>query len=628
MTFPSLINCLTKLLIVCPLLASVSATAKTYYENDFRFGFPSMKLENLNGITAVENLYKHGWSESGWCIERVGAQGFCAVCATHSREEEPMAIRMTTPTMTVTSQLAIVRWQALSLLAGFKEGYRVVVIDVSDGSKEHVLFETNDESHTWITRTVSLADFQGHDVKVALECTSTNGYLLAIDNLFIGSPTELMMNIEDTTPAYVGLKQNVSVCGNITNVGKRQDFNALMLVVDDVVKDRLELTGIWETGKKIKYDLHFTSMDLNSDVKYIIAGENKDGTHTELHSGNIHVNSYAATPLMDGILSLQNGDSPRFIILEDKYRELYRNDFAIVNTYTDLPISNISQYLELFLNRSVPWITIDHNADYSSNVESKFKGGLIPKEVTASVQCVSSNYTPQSRTLQCNIDVTMSKATDNSDGRYKLGYIITTSIFDPDDETFIQYNSQASYTQVQYYFLPDIIPSDLNYLTNVHVAGESEFANNDSKLPTSFRASQSYPVTCEVTLPQIVRDCDNTQVIAYLHDTQENLILNATKILISEINGSGIEDLTASYQPNKTENIVVGHDNNSLIINTREPQEIHIQIFALDGRCVRDVTEYCSGQLALTDIMSGLKGTLIVKAATTDDVTTAKILLR
>lgn len=620
---------LNKFIIASTLLISLSASAKTYYENDFRFGFPSMKLENINGITAVENLYKHGWSEKGWCIERVGAQGFCAVCATHTREDIPMAMRMTTPTMTITSPLAIVRWQAMSLLDGFDESYRVFVTDLSDGNKEYTLFEINNENHVWTTRVASLAAFEGHDVKVAIECTSKNGYLLAIDNLFIGSPTELMMNVRDNTPAYVGLKDNVAVCGTITNVGKRQDFNALMLVVNDVVKDRHEIQGIWESGKSINYDLHFIATDLDSDVKYTIAGENKDGTHTELHSNYLRINSYAATPVLDGIMTLQNGDTPRFIILEDKYREQYRDDFAIVNTYTDLPFANNTEYLKQFSNRSIPWLTVNHDTEYSSNVESKFKGGLAPKKVTASVQCVSSNYDKRSKKLTCDIDVRMSSTVDNSNGRYKLGYIVTTNIFEPDDETFTQHNSQASYTQVQYYFLPDIISSDLNYLTNVHVAGETEFTNDDSKLPTSFRASQTYPVTCELTLPQIVKDQNNTQVIAYLIDTEENLILNATKISISELQGSGIEDPTASYQANESDLISIIPDNRGgLIINTITPQEVNIQIFALDGRLMRSITEYCSGRLALNDIMTGYKGCVIVQASTRDDQTTAKIQLR
>lgn len=156
-------------------------TAAGEYKLDLSRGkFPAdIVVENLNDVIAQKNVYKRGWSAAGWNVERLDDRGYVAICPTyHPGETTESALSL--PVVTIEKGMHLT-WEGKSVYRHFPESYRVEAIE-TDGRVTN-LAEVKDEEYGWKRHEADLSAFTGKEVSLRFVCTSSEGYMLAIDKV-------------------------------------------------------------------------------------------------------------------------------------------------------------------------------------------------------------------------------------------------------------------------------------------------------------------------------------------------------------------------------------------------------------------------------------------------------------
>lgn len=607
------------------ILLSAGATAKTYFSSDFKNTMTGCVSTNANNTIPGAEYYSNGWTDEGWTIGNSGEQGLCAVCPTHNGQGLRHRSRLTTPTVHIESDRAFIRWKACSILPKFNEAYSIYA-QPAGTSNMYTIYTTDKAPDRWVQLIRPLQQFAGQDMKFIIECNSTDKFMLAIDDLYIGEPDDDTFWFENTTATYAQHNSELPVTGTITNTGRTQHFQALLSVIDEQVIGRQDIaSNTWNTGETI--DLNLWIFNTGTQNKYSICGENANGTHTIIAEGTFTASKYPRTLLLDHVTDNLSNQAPRLNILVRKLRETYRDNLAVITTHANADPLADTKYLEAINFNHPLYMMLNRDPEFTGDTERMLRKGFT-EETKTLITASDPILDIENRTYTVTLNVTSADKLNNTDDRYRIGYTFTTGIYRPDDELYVASNSALSTSNRYYYFLPEVIPPELNYFTDVNIGDPETAAGIPNTLPAQIPARTPVTYTVQSPIPDPADNLTETNLVAYLLDTADaSRALNAISIPLVA-NPLGTTVIAADTQDTATTAVHLYPDRTLHITGVNPGTPVTVTIHTTDGRqiaCIR--TQADSTGTIVTDAPDN-KGLVIATVHAPQSTQSHKLILK
>lgn len=227
----------------------------------------------------------------------------------------------------------------------------------------------------------------------------------------------------------------------------------------------------------------------------------------------------------------------------DQLFELYGDRIITLNTHVNDILGNQAYWDELNWY-SVPHMMLNRIKASAGGNTNKFSQYY--DQPTSFAIRIDKIPAPQGRTLEMTAHVSVCKAIDNSDGRYRLGYVITGDYHNPTNMGFIQKNNCNQPSYGPYYYLPSSIPPELMYYEDVTLTSETAFSGIEGSLPTSMEAGKDYEVIWHAEVPEILPNAEQARVVAYVIDTTTGEVQNTDALRVSEHPTGGVSEVSAT----------------------------------------------------------------------------------
>lgn len=515
-------------LAAAALLSATPAQAYIFSTNFNSGGMPrTITVTNAGQLPLASADYRYGYTDKGWTVEQVNDAGYAAICPTHTRSDKPVMASMTLPELTIEGANPVLRWKALSIFPQLPESYEVTV--KAGDAEPTVIFSTEAENDIWTTRVADLSAWNGKQITISFTCTSVNRYLLAIDDIQVGDPEDILVAISDSTlplVAYGGGTTTVS--GTAVNLGKAEPYTALGLMSGDKLVEKMELDTPWAIGEEIKYSFRLP-IELNASTDFSIAGLTGESTTEKLYSSAVYATTYPRTLVIDEGTGMWCNNCPTDgnLVIEELERKYGERLIVLANHVNDdLACQAYNDALQF---RSLPRIMLNRIKD--TNVEAKKINQITSyfnQPVDMAIEITDCAYTGS--TLTATAAVRSASAFDNTAGRYRVGCTLITDFYfyDEINTYFYQQNMGGGTNKLQYHFLPSRILSDLAPMNNVVLSAEYAIEGIPGSIAETMQPD--IPVSCTWTLsqPELLDDWQNGRLVAYIIDTEnDNQIVNA-----------------------------------------------------------------------------------------------------
>lgn len=520
-------------LALAALLAAGSGVAMADYlfECNFNnFQFPEgVTLEDKDGQHIASTDYKNGYTDQAWGITTVDGAYGAAVSLSHSRTEVAQSNLMTLPPLAITGDAPVLRWKARTIHADFPEAYRVTA--TVDGQTQ-TLFETEAEASVWTDRVVDLSPFAGKQVTLAFECFSTNKYILALDDIKVGDPEETAFATSITSPFYVGNQETTApVAGTVTNIGRPLQGARLVAFIGGAVADAMVLPDNWACGQSVDFSLRVPA-NLNQYTDYTLAVELGDDTFNLEEAGRIFCSYYPRTLLVEDYTGLWCNNCPDGMLALEEMERTYGRQLVPLSVHINDVLED-SEYRRLNNIFSVPWLVLNRLSNTGGTTTREFTDELAYPTISF-IELTDYEYDAETLTVKAN--VAWAEDLNNSQDRYRIGFILTRDVWVNDNTSadYCQKNSLSSMSDERFYYLPTLIMPDLSPNKNVVLTPENTFTGRANTLPDEMKARQFYEATWTMKKPEALDDFKNGRLVAYIVDYQTRRIMNACQQRLDE----------------------------------------------------------------------------------------------
>lgn len=184
-----------------------------------------------------------------------------------------------------------------------------------------------------------------------------------------------------------------------------------------------------------------------------------------------------------------------------------------------------------------------------------------------------------SNTISVAAEVTSAKDLDNSDGRYRIGYVVTSDFYVPGNRNYFQINGCNSPKDEQFYYLPNPIYNDLVEFHNASLTCETAFDGMEGSIPNQLTAYQPATYSWEISRPELLQDINDGKVVVFILDTQTGEVQNAATAKVGEV--SGVKDI---LNDTITESHAKGIYNMQGIRLDVEPSQLPAGLYIIDGK--------------------------------------------
>lgn len=520
------------------LLATLPLHAQALWQLDFKSGkFP--KTTTVSSYQGPEFSpergfpYRHIAQGKAWSVDSFDGQ-FVALSPSHNGDfSTPVANRFTSPEITISDSETILRWKAISVLPGFQESYRVVVI--ADGEETEVFNTSSVEDQDWEHNVVSLSQWKGRIVQIAFECTSANKYLLAIGDIWAGVPEEPMMTAKLNVKRFAANGEWVYAVVEYKNLGKTFGIGN---PVFEIVDDRDNIMGSFTTQQTRGLETIGWYPESDSWTDYTLRcriGE----TVSELEKFSISTSTFERTLLVDEGTGTWCVNCPEGVLEMQELERTFGHQVAIVSTHTDDAFSRVNDQAA-YWNRlnfyAVPWFKVNRDQNAAGQkVTMRQIQQVCSGETEGELGFEYMEESFPSWELTVHGWTRFASDIQNGNGRYGVGYTVTRTFRRNDINTLYNQKSNLSLpTARQYYFLPQTIPSDLAIYYDVNLSSEYGFKPVEGTIPAMVEADETYPFTLKIPLPEMPADTEfdgwrDIKIVAFILDTATGQIVNACK---------------------------------------------------------------------------------------------------
>jgi thiol-disulfide isomerase/thioredoxin len=606
------------------LLTSVLATpalAADYYTTGFNSMPGAFTVAFGSDVRPGEPYYSQLDVTKAWSVGQIGKHGYAAICPSRSIDLEkylPTGLaqdsRLTSPAIAVTSPDARVTWEARSLHPDFLESYKVLVsVDGSDTFVE--LLSVEAEASVWTYRSLSLAEYVGHDVKVMFVCNSIDKFMLCIDNLEIGVPKDYRFNVVNRTPHFVAQAPTRTVDMSLTIVGKTINSATAYIIANGETVGEHKLNNSLVSGDEVTltFDIPLT---LNAVTQYEVHIKDASGSDISVLEDKVMCSHFTRRMIIDKATGTWCTNCPEGDIILQHLEETYGDEIITLTTHTGDVMALGSYFANLGFS-SVPSFMLNRNRETKSSSNAYFdKEFSAPTLVGLSAAASISS----ANRLSVNADVQFAESWDNSSDRYRLAYTMTREYHEPENGLYVQANSAIANPE-QFAFMPGYILPDIMIYRNVTVDNTTAFTGVAGSLPSSISAGTVHTATLDIAIPSAITDLETARLILYVIDTQTGYAHNATSINLAET-AKADDILTDSHN-----NLNISLSGSLCrVFGTADGADVTLEAYAPDGRIKAYQTKKSSEDLTFD--LSALNGLHIVHISDGKNTVTHKVIIK
>ncbi|MBD5283123.1 MAG: hypothetical protein HDS31_00710 [Bacteroides sp.] len=514
----------TNALIIFSLLGAATASAQGF-KADFANGkFPAgITVEDCDGFEVPSLCYKNGRTSDGWTVATVGTGTYAAVSPSHSHDEGGQNNRMNIEEVTV-EEGAVISWTARSVFSDFPDTYRIEAL--VEGSEKPVTVFKGRAEEVFTPHAVTLEKYTGKKVRFSFVCTSENGYLLAIKDIFIGVPEKPVLSLVDKTRRFAGNGETVEVTGTVFNSGLETTVEKVVLKVSSKEVASKTINETVKSAESFDFSIDLP-VELNKKTKYTVEIIGSDGSVLASASSAAIASHFERNHFVDEGTGVWCNNCPEGMLALQQLKRDYPDQIVIATDHANDDLTN-SDYWSGLKFFAVPYFMLNRRDDTKYSQTTNFENGLWrPTPVKIDLAKDEENV---------NVTVTTSEDIDNSNDRYRIGYVITGDFYQTeDDAAYMQKNSCNMPRHEAYYFLPNILPAHLSKYHNVNLDGEGYFDGIPNSIPADIapgEATESFVIPCDGLEANEV--WSNLRINAYVLDTTNGEILNSASIRLDE----------------------------------------------------------------------------------------------
>ena len=515
-------------------LATATTAAADALTINFTSGLPKdATTEDGDGGVLQPNIYKHidEQQATSWIVSRLGdGHGQAALSATR-HADKTLAARnlLILPTLTIDSDTTYLRWETKSMHKEIPEKYHVLIRENADLAWD-TLYTCQKENYAWTCHVLPLSAYKGTDAQIAFEAATTDGFMLALDNIFIGTPSQdkSMVTVQQTTPRFIGKDDESAISLHITNYGPALQADKIAIVKDGEYAAIAHLPKI-EYGQSADITFDIDQIPLHEKYEYTVAAIAETGDITLYDTGWTYRSHYRRTTFVDRGSGTWCNNCPPMEITTSRLQTLYADQLIISESHLGNDVLANGVYLNDYLNdfmRAVPCIVPNHRKD-KIKYSVKDTEDLSDLFIEPAIARIDATYTLDDGKISINAECEFAEDTDNSTGQYAAGYMLMADYHDPSVLAYVQSNSASSYTQGQYYYMPSYILPEMMWYVNVPTDCATATKGKPDSMPRTIEAGTPFATSHTMDAPTS-QSIISWKVAAYIIDTTDGHIVNAT----------------------------------------------------------------------------------------------------
>lgn len=536
----------TSILLLSLMSALPLQAQETYLNTDFEKGIPAdYTLLDLDELPVGS-----GFSvpvESHWfALEVYGASGNSAVSTSRHPYDLPADNWLISPAFTVLSADAVFAWDAKSVHYDLRDGYQVLV-STTDKQPESFkpLYSVDSESYTWRHHILSLAEYAGKTIHIAIRHNSQRKFLLAVDNLYAGVPAELSFEMKNNTRHFCGNTGTTEVAGSLRNTGRPVRVKAItctsgLNVLTCTMNDKEVRTG---EALDFHFDLPVT---LNTLVPYQISIVTTDGTTYPLNEKHIACSYFPRTLLAEKATALWCTACPGLMGFMNELKEEYKDEIVLIESHAafgDNAHLSYGPYDTGMQTSNYPTLYFNRAQNYPSYSMQEAKGRLKLAVQEQTPALIRATTQLQDGKITVKAEMQFGLSMNNEKDQYRIGFALL------EKHRQLPYPQQKSSIRGAVYeefgLLSSPIDKDLFFLHNTVIGTSSAFTGVPKSLPAALNPGQSYLYEGTIELPDGKTTVEGITLVAFVLDYFNNRVLNTTEIPIEGETSGIIAEATA-----------------------------------------------------------------------------------
>lgn len=606
--------------------AGFALSMKADYKLDFsknKFG-EDLTVGRYDNLTPISDHYANGYTDNGWTIERFNGMGRVALSPTHTGVESPCDNRITMSPLTI-EEGEYMRWTYRSVHPDFLESFRIEAM-VSGEAEPKVIFENKAVRAVARTEIVSLEEFVGKEVTFSFICNSQNKYMLALGSVYIENPTSASFDIENLTPRFQACKNDTGdgkIVLSMLNTGKSNAYTALKCVDAANNEKIVNLEDDWKTGelRKIEFDI---TLNRNSKFDYTVYGVTPDGKSDQLLKSNIYASYFVRNLVVDKGTGMWCVNCPSGIIELEKLQNQFGDNLIALETHIKVGSDTLSNqdYWTQINFQAAPYFKLNRIRTTSYSNTSKFEKYY--SDPTRFAIDVTNIREINEDKYEITAKVEAAESLDNSSDQYRIGYVMTSTFFDPTFGYYYQKNSPLLSLD-RFYYLPTNISSELMVFHDVTLGADGAFKGIEYSLPEQIEANMNHSFTWTVDRPKLLEDMKAGRIVAIVLDTKTGIIENATAVYLNKASGdSGVENIISEA---KTSTIGLrATADGELTITTNCNADYVLAIYSTDGSLCQHFKGVANGTETVNTSLA--KGVYVARLTANNETKTIKIAIR
>jgi hypothetical protein len=495
-----------------------------------------------------------------------------------------------TPTIYSITANSVLTWEALAPDINNQDGYEVYVATYTStipvvGDFTNLIFSTTAEKSTWQTHGISLAAFNGQNIRIGIKNNSTNKYQLWIDDISVANVANAfdVSTISQNVYKYSSVNALNAIVATFKNNGYTPITN---LTIDYKMSNGVAVTETKIFSPALNY---LDSKQLTFTIPYSSATAlyNTFKIYPRLINGQPDV--VAANDTITGSITISDSVPTKKVLVEEYTStncgwcpDGYTSLKSIVSTNTNVVAASIhdndnmsnasgntliADYAPTFPSATIDQYYFPANSTVAieKNNWSSFITQRLAMKVPATISVTNFTYNPGTQQIDATVS---SKFFGDVKGDYRLNlYIKENNVYGPiadslTDNQWNQYNNLYNISSSPYYQYGNIVNS--NYLMS-SLSYKHQYVIN-SMIDGAYGASgiipvngstkgQTYSKNYSFTLPSAIDgefryNVDNIYLIGVLSeynaDTKSRTILNVAEVKLNSNSETvvGIKDLT------------------------------------------------------------------------------------
>lgn len=486
-----------------------------------------VETANLNALTPDANGYKRGWTKDGWTVDRFGDRGYILVSPTYTGENEACANALTLPAIEV-SEGDYLSWEIRSAMPEIGESYCVTIRKEGDAAEDaSVLWQEEATPGRWTPRVVSLSQFVGMQVVVEFRAVSVNKYLLCLDKVEIGPLTDYKMVARRTSPVFFDSKDmasnSVKATFDITNTGRKVVDGVFECRINGEAVSSVPVAKTLNTGDTRTVEFALPS---EADVRkgYSIIFMPTGGDEVSLYDGEYFCTTYRPHLLVDKGTGTWCNNCPESSLTVDQLKDRFGDGLIMLESHNADIMAN-ETYFEQLKYRAIPYWMLNRISATRFSKPTYFDEYIFrPCQWDIALTAVENDNDTR---LQVSAKVRTASDVDNTDDRYRIGYVVTSDFHNPDNAMYSQRNNASIPGTEQFYYLPSSIPAALMTYHNVTLTSDNAFTGIDNSLPGTMEAGKIATFSFDVERPALLDNLNDARMVVYVLDTETGEVLNS-----------------------------------------------------------------------------------------------------